>query len=183
MVELGLASYHLATLGVLTTSDSPKHIQLHSNSTGHCSKPERPHTAYQAQAVQREISLPRSSYAGLTLQHYYVGLPFSGNAKSKKRLLWKKRTKPRQGKGKGSRPSEEFTHIRVPPLFQGTYGSPLLGPGIITLHRLKKLSIGASTHGVDFLFHSCIAADLKVENNGGGEATFLIQVRWCPPPG
>ena len=99
MVELGLASYHLATLGVLTTSDSPKHIQLHSNSTGHRSKPERPHTAYQAQAVQREISLPCSSYAGLTLQHYYVGLPFSGNAKSKKRLLWKKRTKARQGKG------------------------------------------------------------------------------------
>lgn len=85
MIELRLAGDHLAALDVLSTSDASKYIQLHGNTTGHCSKP---------------------------------------------------------------------------PLFQWAYGSPLLGPWIVALHRLEQLPIGASAHGIDFLFHSCIAANL-----------------------
>lgn len=42
MIELGLAGDHLAALDVLSTSDASKHIQLHGNTTGHCSKPAGP---------------------------------------------------------------------------------------------------------------------------------------------
>lgn len=51
-------------------------------------------------------------------------------------------------------------HFSSPPLFERTDCCPLLSPGVITLHRFKEFSIGASTHCIDFLLHSCIAANL-----------------------
>lgn len=63
-------------------------------------------------------------------------------------------------------------HIPIlsPPLFQGTDGGPLLGPGVIAFHRLEEFPIGSSTHGIDFLLHSCIAANLEGGSSGGGNA-------------
>lgn len=51
-------------------------------------------------------------------------------------------------------------HFPSPPLFERTDCCPLLSPGVVTLHRFKEFSIGASTHCIDFLLHSCIAANL-----------------------
>lgn len=51
-------------------------------------------------------------------------------------------------------------HFYSPSLFQRTDCCPLLSPWVITLNRLKEFSIGASSHCIDFLLHSCIAANL-----------------------
>ena len=51
-------------------------------------------------------------------------------------------------------------HFHSPSLFQRTDCCPLLSPRVITLNRFKEFSIGASTHCIDFLLHSCIAANL-----------------------
>lgn len=62
--------------------------------------------------------------------------------------------------------------ILVPSLLQRTDSSPLLGPWVVTFHRFKELSIRPSTHGIDFLFHSCIAADLEGESERWGGNTY-----------
>lgn len=66
------------------------------------------------------------------------------------------------------------TRPASPPLLQWAYGSPLLGPWIVALHRLEQLPVGASAHGVDFLFHSCIAANLKGKDSAG-RGPFVIR--------
>lgn len=80
MVEFRLASDHLTPLDVLTTSDSPKHVQLHGHATGHGSKSERPHGAHQRLDLQLKADSLTLLLLVLTLQnsgfHEYVGLPF-----------------------------------------------------------------------------------------------------------
>ena len=88
---------------------------------------------------------------------------YQPNAKSNKRLAGKK------GKTEARRRGLCTVLIQVlsPSLFQWTDSGPLLGPWVITFHRLEEFSIRSSTHGIDFLFHGCIAANLKGESNSG----------------
>ena len=75
------------------------------------------------------------------------------------------RSREKREPGEGGSPARPALS---PPLFQGTDGGPLLGPGVIALHRLEELPVGSSAHGIDFLLHSCIAANLEGGSNSGG---------------
>ena len=81
-----------------------------------------------------------------------------------------RRSDQKKGEAKARRTGLCPVHIPAlsPSLFQGTDGGPLLGPGVIAFHRLEEFPIGPSTHGIDFLFHSCVAANLEGGSNSGG---------------
>lgn len=70
-------------------------------------------------------------------------------------------TSSHQGVSKGcTQPSSYPVLLHSPSFFQRADCCPLLSPWVVTLNRLKELPIGASTHCIDFLLHSCIAANL-----------------------